>query len=74
MESSEDCCEVWPKIRPNLKWFEFVDERGVLAMPCITSGNPHSNWRVNYCPICGSERRDAIWNIDTDPVDIETHV
>jgi hypothetical protein len=61
--TSEDCCAAWPEIRPHLKWFQFADEPGVFAMPCILD----TSWRVNYCPTCGEKRRSAIWNTNTHP-------
>jgi len=62
-ETTPDCCEYWPRLRPYLKWFEFVDEPNVYVMPLIRQ----TNLRVNFCPVCGKPRRSTIWNRNTHP-------
>ena len=63
--TTPDCCEVWPLLRPGLTWFEFADEPGVCAMASLQAGG--RPWRVNHCPSCGAKRRMAIWNKNTHP-------
>jgi hypothetical protein len=59
------CCDVWPLLRPYLRWYELDDEPGCFVMPCIPAGGTAR--RVNYCPSCGTKRRSAVWNKNTDP-------
>jgi len=61
--TTKDCCDAWVAIRPRLGWYEFDDDPGVYAMPCVAG----TIFRVNYCPICGAQRRSAIWNSNTHP-------
>lgn len=46
------CCDVFPKIMKDFKWFSFIDDDGktYLLMPCIVGDN---DYRVNNCPSCG---------------------
>ncbi len=58
--TTPDCCEAWSTVRELLDWFVFEDWPGVCAMP-VLPGSEHG-LRVNFCPVCGAERRSAIWN------------
>lgn len=59
-----DCCEVWRQIKPAFGWFGFVGiEPDVRIMPYIT-GDDGEQWRVNHCPSCGAERRNAAMRIE----------
>lgn len=61
-ETTADCCDVWPLLRPGLRWFEFADEPGAFAMASIPCDGTY--WRVNHCPSCGAPRRHATWNLN----------
>jgi hypothetical protein len=51
------CCSVWKDIRHDFKWYSFFDYPGYLCMPSLSNG-----WRVNFCPSCGEQVRNQIWN------------
>lgn len=55
---TEACCDVWPRICQEFKWFYPADGSAVRLMPFIE--NFGTKWRVNFCPSCGKERRSAI--------------
>lgn len=58
IEPTEHCCDVWPKIMGVFAWFSFDDAPGLLTMPNVRT--PEAAWRVNFCPACGKQVRDAI--------------
>ena len=63
--TTPDCCDVWPLLRPYLRWYQLVDEPGCFVMACISANG--TAWRINHCPSCGAPRRMAVWNKNTDP-------
>ena len=54
MTPTPDSCEHWQNIVPHLRWFWTATEPLVWVMPCI------GDRRVNYCPVCGAERRSCV--------------
>ena len=59
-----DCCAMWSRIVPHLRWFVTATEPRMWAMPCI------DEVRINVCPSCGAERRSV--ERDRPPEDDET--
>jgi hypothetical protein len=55
-EVTEPCCKVWPQIADGFRWFSPEGSPDIRLMPCLDG----TNWRVNYCPSCGRERRGTI--------------
>lgn len=55
-EVTPKCCSVWPEISGSFRWFKFKEWPTLKSMPCI----PFSDYRVNYCPSCGKDRRGTI--------------
>jgi Zn-finger nucleic acid-binding protein len=63
--TSPDCCGVWPELREAFDWYKLDDSPRVLVMPHIDASTVWSkkvSWRVNFCPICGGNRRMVVWN------------
>jgi hypothetical protein len=66
LQTTEDCCDVWPEIRDSFAWFQLQDAKGVYMMPCIEDIELDPRWRVNFCPSCGKTRRMVVWNTNND--------
>lgn len=58
---SNQCCELWPRIREELFWFQLEYEPNTLVMPCLDGTKPGAI-RVNHCPSCGAYIRNITWN------------
>ena len=54
------CCEVFPKLVKNFKWFSYIDNgKKIYLMPCLSDDIFYSDkLRVNYCPSCGANISD----------------
>jgi hypothetical protein len=52
-----DCCEVWPKILHVFNWMRYDAWPSLCSMPHFRVGK--DAWRVNHCPSCGADRRNA---------------
>lgn len=56
------CCEVWPKILHEFKWFRKHDQQDspYRESPWMGDCEP-----VHFCPSCGADRRGVVETFDT---------
>jgi hypothetical protein len=52
------CCESFAKLIPQINWFSYTDDDGVIIMlmPCFI-GSDNNKYRINHCPTCGTDVR-----------------
>jgi len=61
------CCEVFPKLIYDFKWFTLRPPgQDIQLMPCIPVGD--IDYRLNFCPSCGADVRGIEINIDNERI------
>lgn len=58
-ETTPNCCAVWPKLIPRFDWHVFQTWPDLVTLAYI-SDNDGTQWRINHCPACGANQRDAV--------------
>jgi hypothetical protein len=63
IEETPDCCARWPLIRHTFRWLVFDSDHRQACMPNIR-GTDGNEYRVNFCPSCGADRRGCMMDSD----------
>lgn len=64
------CCEVFPKMIDRFSWFVFMGDHSRRCMPYIRRTD--GEWRINFCPSCGSDVRAVEIDENDERVDPST--